>query len=377
MKRQTICALLTAFILTAGAATSAVQAQTNIFVPKLELDLRTRYNDNLLLSPDFRERDWSFVATPTVGLLYGQRSRTYVSAEYACELEKFATLSKYDTANHFVEFDSRAQFDRAAIRVAHSFHDVSGPNSEVSSWMHDIRNVTYVDSEYRFNDKTSVGLDYRQEFHEYPTTGWIDYQQYAIGGTLYYRLFPKTDLLCQFNHGWVDMARGEDATYQEVNLGLRGQLTSKVNGRMTVGYQHREFNGVLPAWNEPVAAVGLDAQFTERTGAALTVARKINPSVALENRSYASTIVDFTVRQRILRTVMLTAGGLYETRDYNLTTGATGRLAEQWETRIGVVYDMTKWLRLGASYRYRSADFTGADRLATQNFVSINATIHY
>lgn len=377
MESRTICALLIAFIVTADATTTVVQAQTNRFVPKLELDVRTRYNDNLLLSPCLPERDWSFVATPTVGFLYGQQGRTYVSADYAYELEKFATHSKYDTANHFVEFDSRAQFDRAAIRLAHSFHDVSGPNSEVSSWMHDIRNVTYVDSEYRFNDKTSVSLDYRQEFHEYPVTGWIDYQQYAVGAAFYYHLLPKTDVLCQFNQGWVDVARGEDATYQEISLGLRGQFTSKVTGKMTVGYQHREFNGVLPAWNEPVAAVGLDAQFTERTGASLTISRKINPSVAMENRWYASTIVDFTVRQRILRNLMLSAGGLYETREYGLTTGTTNRLIDEWEGRIGVVYDMTKWLRLGASYRYRSADFTGVDRLATQNFVSIDAAIHY
>jgi hypothetical protein len=87
--------------------------------------------------------------------------------------------------------------------------------------------------------------------------------------------------------------------------------------------------------------------------------------------------VDFTVRQRILRSVMLSIGGLYEARDYSLTTGMTSRLSNEWETRIGVDYDMTKWLRLGASYRYRSADYTAIDHLATQNFVSIHAAVHY
>ena len=351
-------------------------AQSQPFIPHLQLDSAGRFNDNLLLGPKNPQADFSAVVSPTVGFLYGQPDRTYIGIDYTAELERFDTLQQYDADNEFVTLDAQAQFDRLTMRLGHSFRDAAGPNSEISMWGREQRNTTTLNNEYKLNSKTSLGLTYRQVFNSYLTKGQVDYQKFIVGGTFFYHLFPKTDLFGQFNQGWVQMQRGANAMYEEVNIGFRGKITSKITGTAKVGYQHREYTWpTVPSWDAPVASVALEAKLSARSHLDLELTREIEPSGIELNDSYLRTDFSLLGHYRLFRTVELVMGGNYSDREYKTTPA--GLALNTWGIRMGLNYDLTKWIQLGALYRYRNADYASLDTTASQNFFSLNVIIHY
>ena len=362
------------FIFAITVAAADVPAQSQPFKPRLSLDVSTRYTDNLLIDPTTKIKDFSEVISPRVGFLYGNPNRTYIDLDYRAEIERYFTYEKYNANNQFVTLDTQAQFDHATIKLKHSFQDVSSPSYEVIGFSREQVNTTAATGEYRLNSKTSAGLNYHQEFHNWLTSNRIDYRQFVVGSTFYYHLLPKTDLLGQFNQGWVEMDRGANAIYEELNVGFRGQLTSKITGLATVGYQHREYAGTVPSWNEPVASIELRAQFTDRINAALTAFRTITPSSTYLDCSYIRNNADLEVKYLLFRTVRLSAGGGYD--NIRNSVPAQNYARERLSARIGVSHDFTKWLRLGANYYYTGNDYTIAGP-AMQNAVSLHVKIHY
>ena len=368
--------LLVVLLTATFAPVSRVAAQSQSFTPNLKLDSSGRFNDNLLLSPKSPQADFSAVVSPTVGFLYGQPNRTYLGIDYTAELERFDTLQQYDADNEFVTLDAQAQFDRLTMRLAHAFRDVAGPNSEISMWGREQRNTTTFNNEYKLNTKTSLGLAYHQLINSYLTKGKVDYQEFTVSGTLYYHLFPKTDLFSEINQGWVQMQRGANAMYEEVNVGFRGKITSKITGTAKVGYQHREFTwSTVPNWDAAVASIALEARLSTRSYLDLVLARAIEPSGIQLNDSYLLTEFSLYGHYRLFRTVELVGGGSYSDREYKATPA--GLALNTWGARIGVSYDLTKWIQLSALYRYRNADYASLDTTASQKFVSLNVVIHY
>ena len=355
-----------------------VLAQSQPFTPRLSLDVATRYTDNLLIDPTTKIKDFTEVISPEVGFLYGQSHRTYIGVDYKAEIERYFTYEKYDANNQYVTLDTQAQFDHATIKLNHSFQDVSLPSYEVSGFAREQLHATILNTEYRLNSKTSAGLDYHQEFNDWLTSKHISHRQFIVGGTLYYHLFPKTDLLGQFNQGWVQMDRGANAIYEELNVGFRGQLTSKITGIATIGYQHREFDtSSVPDWNEPVASIRLEAQLTERIFTVLKASRTINPSSDFLDYSYVVNNLNLTVNYRLLRTVTLSFGGGYLDAKSSAIKIIENYARESLGARVGVTYDLTKWVQLGANYGYISKAYYLELAPAVQNTASLHVKIHY
>ena len=354
-----------------------VLAQSQPFTPRLSLDVATRYTDNLLIDPTTKIKDFTEVISPEVGFLYGQSHRTYIGVDYKAEIERYFTYEKYDANNQYVTLDTQAQFDHGTVRLQQAFQDVTSPSYEVSGFSREQLPRTDVNGEYRLNSKTSAGLDYHQEFHDWLTAGRIGYRQFDVGGTFYYHLFPKTDLLGQFNQGWVQMDHGANAIYEELNIGFRGQLTSKITGTATIGYQHREFDSSsVPDWNEPVASIRLQAQLTERITAALTASRTINPSSTYPDRSYVVNNLDLNVNYRLFRAVRLTVGGGYLGARMSAANIVENYMREELTARVGMSYDLTKWVQIRTRYECTGRDYTITGN-AMENAAILHVNIHY
>ena len=362
------------FAITVAAVNTPAQSQP--FTPRLSLDVATRYNDNLLLSPTTPLRDFSEVVSPRVGFLYGQPDRTYIGLDYKAEIERFFSHEEFDANNQFITLDTQALFPHSILQLHQSFRDVAGPNSEIGGWEREQRNRTIVTAEYQLNSKSSLGLDYLQDIRDYLTAGTINSRTFVIGGTLYYHWLPKTDLLAQFNQGWVHVNRGVDAAYEELNVGFRGQLTEKITGTATVGYQHREMDGIGSSIDAPVAGLELKAIPTGRTIIDLYGTRTIDASSGFINRRYVVNRLYLTMRYRLFRSVMLSVGGECEFRENALAIASETYKRDILAVPVGVNYDLTKWLQLGATYRCQRVDYTTIGH-AIQNFASLHVKIHY
>jgi hypothetical protein len=343
------------------------------------LDLQSTYNDNILISPNNKIGDFSFLVSPGLQLAYGDLNHNYLSLDYTAGIERFYRKTSFDAIDHYVTFHSLFNFSRLKLQIDHTFKDETSENFEVATRLEEQQNLTSASAEYSLGQYFSIGAIYHQEFHHFPTPGQIDNELYEPGVALYYHLTPKTDLFGEFDYGWADVAKGENQQFETGSLGLRGKITSKIRGQLQVGYENRTFSGSTPHLATTVATVSLHGDFTRHTFADLVISRQISPSVTNAAASVTATRADFTVNQKIYREKFLvTVGGAYEHDEYGqAVSGGVNRQDDILEGRAGVRYIATKWLEFGASYRYQYDRSTVSTVTFDQNLVSVDALVHF
>ncbi len=372
MKRISMLALVGGLAwLTAGAT---VGRSAERLVPRPHLDLSATYDDNVFISPSNKTNDLYFTISPGLRLEYGDPKRNWLAVDYTASIVRFMDLTSENTVNHTATFDAHVRFNKLSVAVTHVLQDVTGANVEVGDRIEQMQNVTDVSLEYQVSSKTSLGVNYHQQFREFDSPTQIDNQQYEAGAAFYYRLFSKTDVFGQFNYGWVNVETGNgDARYQEVNLGVRTTPASKIVGTAKAGYQHRDFENAIGSINSIVASVSLVDNFTDRTSVELIVSRSINPSVTSPGNAYTATRAGLSLRQKLWnRKILFSAGGAYEHDEFDQPVLGVDRSDDYWEASLGLDCDVTKWLQVGAAYRHRRNGST----LHSVSFDGNIATVH-
>ena len=339
------------------------------------LDLASTYDDNILIAHDHTLSDFYFTISPGLELVDGDVAHNYLSLDYTAGIERYLQHGSQDADNHYGTLKGAFEFSRLKLAVDNQFQIERSPSFEVGAPVKEQRNLTDGSAEYLMNKYFSLGLLYHQELHHYETPGQIDYRLYQPGGAVYYHVLPKTDIYGEFDYGWVDEQSGEDQKFWRSSLGVRGKLTSKIMGRIGVGYENSDYSGSTPSVETTVATVSLHGDFTPHTSADLMVSRQINPSVTSSNNSYTATHVEFTLNQKIYREKFLVrVGGFYERDDYN---PGLDRIDDIWQGLVGARYIATKWLDLGVSYRYQRNQSTVDTFSFGQNVVSVDGLLHF
>ena len=339
------------------------------------LDLAATYDDNILIAHNHELSDYYFTISPGLELVHGDVGHNYVSLDYTEGIERFLQHGSQDTENHYGTLKSTFDFNRLKLAVNDQFQIETSPNVQVGARVEEQRNLTDASAEYPVNNYFSLGLLYHQELHHFPTPEQIDYRLFQPGGAFYYHILPKTDVYGEFDYGWVDEQQGEDQRFWTASLGVRGKITSKITGRIGLGYEVRDYSGSTTNVETPVATVSLHGDFSRHTSADLIVQRQINPSVTLQDNSFTATRVEFIINQKIYREKFLVqVGGSYERDDYN---PALDRIDDVWQGRVGARYVATKWLDLGVSYRYQRDQSTVDTFSFGQNVVSVDGLLHF
>lgn len=349
------------------------------FHPHLKLE--SAYDDNIDISPDHERADFSFTESPGLQVVYGDVAQTSLSLDYTAGIQQFLQHNSQGADNHYVTFRGVSNFSHLKLAANNLFSIETSPNIEVGTRTREQQDLTDLSAEYLLNKYFSVGLLYHQELHHFLTSGQIDYNLFQPGVALYHHLSPKTDVYAEFDYGLVDEATGEDQEYQSASLGLRGKITSKITGRIGVGYENRDYSGSTPSLEAVVSTVSLHGDFTQHTSADLVVERRVNPSVTVSSDSYTATRAEFTINQKLFQERFLVyIGGSYEQDDYNQPISLTpkvNRTDDIWQGRIGVTYIATKRLEMGVGYLYQNDGSTVDTFSFRRNVVTIHALLHF
>jgi hypothetical protein len=364
-------------------ATTLFPAQRSLATPMEDwpikfhphLDLAATYDDNILISHTNKLSDVYFTISPGLELAHGDVAHNYLSVDYTAGIQRFLDHGSQDAINHYATLKSAFEFTRLKLALDNQFQIETSPNIEVGSRVEEQKNITDFSTEYLVNKYFSLGLLYHQELHHFNTSGQIDYRLFQPGGAVYYHILPKTDVYGEFDYGWVDEQQGEDQKFWSASLGIRGKITSKITGRVGVGYEDRDYPGSTTNVQTAVTTVALHGDFSRHTSAELKIERRINPSVTSQNSSYTSTHAEFTLNQKIYREKFLVrVGGSYERDDYN---PGLDRIDDIWQGLVGARYIATKWLDLGVSYRYQRNQSTVDTFSFGQNVVSVDGLLHF
>ena len=350
------------------------------------LDLSASYEDNLLISPTNKIGDFSFMISPGLQLLYGNPLHNYLSLDYTLGIEEFYRHTEFNAVNQNVAFTGAYSFSRLKLQVSQIYKDDTSENFEAATRLEEQQNLTSASAEYTLNQYFSIGALYRMEFDHFPNEpGQFDTDLFEPGVALYYHLSPKTDLYGEFDYTSANVVGGQSSQAESASLGVRGKITSKITGNIGVGYENTDYSGTSPSVDTAVASASLHGDFTPHTYADLILSRNVNPSTAFASNSVTSTRVDLTVNEKIYHEKFLVyVGGAYEHDDYNgLVTLSNPpftplqRTDDIWEGRVGAKYFVTKWVELGASYRYQRNLSTDHEVSFVDNLVSVDALIHF
>ena len=181
-----------------------------------------------------------------------------------------------------------------------------------------------------------------------------------------------------FGYNWVDEPT-TDQTFEQVNLRLSYQWTSKVGLYASAGVEFRQFDGNRNTYDTPVFEVGLSYNPFSGTFISLAAGRRIYNSGYVDNQDFASTYVAGRVQQRLFHRFYLGLGAGYENSDYFATeenVSAT-RNQDYWFIEPSLDVLITRWLSAGVYYLHRESSSNQDFFSWEDNQVGVRATVRF
>ena len=380
MTRKVLVGLGAAAIIAAGTAFAQGQG-TNVGAPPTPpggfpvgpltvypgIDLAHGYDDNLFLRPTDRSSSSFTIVSP------------YIRAEAKPGPHKFDLGFRIDDGRyHSSPADSYTDYSllgngdmvfsgRAGLkaRAEHRHgHDPRGSTDRGVSAAPDEYDNTGIDGVFGYGApgaqgriEVNAGAFARRYTNNRVSTAAADRDTGALGGTFFWRVMPRTELLAQISHTNFDYGLDTstlDSTENRYLFGVKWEATAKTTGTAKFGWQTKSFDAAgrqdssNSSWDvgvrwSPLTYSVFDfvssKQTSESTGVGDTVVGKnygVTWSHAWSSRLRTQALASFR----------------------NDTFAGAGITRKDDNTSVGlkVAYDLRRWLRLGAEYTHFNRD---------------------
>lgn len=267
---------------------------------------------------------------------------------------------------------------------------VDPPSSELTAREKRWQNILGAQADYAAQGgRFAARLDAQHAAYKYVSDDLdlrrlLDRYEELAGGRLGWRLQPKTLAYLAYHRQVIhytvhQAAPTKDSRSHIFDLGLQGQLSPKVRGKLETGLTNRAYDeAVLPGGGKVRDVWHVDAALTyrplERTDVELTAFRRLEESVFTLNDFYVASGGGAAVSHRLPGRVTLAVLGNVQSNKYQHEATVGGLTAVRrddiYEAGLSAEYDVREWLKARASYLYRarfsrfSADFDYRDHLA-------------
>src|SRR6266550_4365155 len=365
-----------------------------IFHYELRLTVRGVWDDNIFISHTNKVSDYYFAIEPEITIGVGDiegRNRGYLRLDYMPSAILFVDHSDQDAFNQLIHLEGGynsgrltlfASEDVALLESANlnSFFDTTGLWANTDASAPTRMNIFYtrLRANYALTGKISLQAEFDSPSYVYP--GHIS--DYTISGGLYvyYNWLPKLSVGIggTFGYNWVDNPT-TDQYFEQVNLRLNYQWTSKVLLYASAGVEFRQFDGNRDTYDTPVFEVGASYNPFSGTFLSLAAGRRIYNSGFLPNQDFATTYVAGRFQQRLFHRVYLGLGAGYENSDYistNRNVSAT-RNDDYWFIEPSVDVLITRWLSAGVYYLHRQDSSNQQFFDWEDNQVGVRATLRF
>src|SRR5213596_3580445 len=361
---------------------------------ELRLTVRGVWDDNIFISHTDRVSDYYFAIEPQITIGVGDmegRNRSYLRLDYMPSAILFVDHSDEDAFNQLIHLEGGyrtgrltlfASEDIALLESANlnSFFDTTGLWANTDASAPTRMNIFYtrLRANYALTGKISLQAEFDSPSYVYP--GHISDYTIAGGLYVYYNFRPKLSVGIggTFGYTWVDDP-STNQTFEQINLRLSYQWTSKVLLYASAGVEFRQFDGNRDTYDSPVFEVGLSYNPFSGTFITFAAGRRIYNSGFLPNQDFASTYVVGRFQQRLFHRVYLGLGAGYENSDYISTdrdVSAT-RNDDYWFIEPSVDVLITRWLSAGVYYLHRE-DSSNQDFFSWEdNQVGVRATLRF
>jgi hypothetical protein len=365
-----------------------------LFHYQLSLTVRGVWDDNIFISHTDKVSDYYFAIEPVITIGVGDiegRNRSYLTLSYMPSAILFVDHSDQDAFNNLINLSAGYSTGRLTLTLnesiallqsanLNSFFDTTGLWANTDASAPTRMNIFYTSltANYALTPKISLQGEFASPSYVYP--GHISDYTIAAGLYLYYDFRPKLSVGIggTFGYNWVDSPT-TDQTFEQVNLRLNYQWTSKVGLYTSVGVEFRQFDGNRNTYDSPVFEVGLSYNPFSGTFISFAAGRRIYNSGFVANQDFASTYVTGRIQQRLFHRFYLGLGAGYENSDYFATdrdVNAT-RNQDYWFIEPSVDVLINRWLSAGVYYLHRESSSNEDFFSWEDNQVGVRATVRF
>lgn len=277
-----------------------------------------------------------------------------------------------DATHHTVSLTLKAKLPRdASLKFDNKALDTTDQaTSQDTERAQRVQNTATVKFEAPLRGKFGYSLDVQHNYNNYKAlaNNVLDRAELLAGFNVTYLLQPKTKVFVGYTYGDLQYDKATyvsyDATYNNVDLGLMGNLAPKLVGVVKAGAQFRNYknslvaNGVTAEDDSTLATYSAQLQWKalEKTDVIVFAKRANVETSGSSNRHYTSTLTDLRASREV-RKMKVSVGGSFETVDYPEAINSTSdkkRFDHNTNLRVNVDYNMQKWLKAGLGYTYKN-----------------------
>ena len=208
----------------------------------------------------------------------------------------------------------------------------------------------------------------------------FNYTEDTGTSTTYYQLFPKTKALFEYDHTKItyDKDKNRNGDYDQMMLGLKGDLTGKTIGLVKVGYQNRGYDTEgMDGFDNVVAEVGLLTQFSERTRLTVKFIDTAIESVYLNNNYYNTNSLLVELTQRIrgnlsLKSKLGVDRNLYPEFDPILEKKRRDTILN---AGMGLEYQAKDWIKANLDYLFKKNNSNIDAQRYEDNQITLSVTL--
>ena len=366
------------------------------------LGVTETYDDNIYRSYGGKEKEADLVTTVSPGIqLRLPLQRHSLQLDYRADVNVFAKNKETNFVNQVGGGAVNLDFAGGLkITVSDSFSDAVIPRrgkevQGVSGASDPFRDLPYNSNDlttraiYRFLDRWSAEVRYNNYDYRYKHA--IDesgtHNRNNFGGTLYYKLTPRTDALLDYTYSITDYKTSDvyDNTNHAVYIGLSFDPTAKLRGYVKLGFAEKVYAQDLPTRKKTFttfsALSSLSWTISPHNILTLTGTRLILEDLQT-NAPYTYTDVNLGYRYllTVYEKINLNANVGYGTLQFQQPTADIDNVFKTRDDKriyggAGIGYIPQPWLSFNLGYLYirNSSNFINYD--FKENKVFLNVTI--
>jgi hypothetical protein len=272
---------------------------------KAKVDTDMQYDSNIFWTPNDKKADLYNVTSPyvLVNMPLGIDQRHLLQLMYNADIGTFSDYKSQNYINQYAAFNGDFKLPFGYIDVQDDFDYTSDrATTEFTSRIPRYDNIASTVVGVKFN-KLSMETGYSDNIRDYVSDLYSQYShtEDMVSETALYQILPKTKALIEYDHGWITYYKDSDRNgdYDQVRVGLKGDITGKTQALIKVGFQDRTYDNIN-GFSGFVASAGTITQFSERTKLSLNYDQSAQESVYENNNYYDMHYFYATLNQKLM-----------------------------------------------------------------------------
>ena len=343
---------------------ASLQYQSNIFL------------DDPELSGVGEVGDFTYIFSPGVELNIGDGTAPANILILAREDIKFYNNTQLDTELHFFLFDLTYSETPVDIAASANFFETaqnSADANRVGALTEIEMTIVNIRGEYELTAKTSIEGKFGYFRNNFITPGSSDYRTLEFPVNVYYAYSPKLDVSLGFRYRDTTVTDGPDSEDIFVNVGLRGEVSPKLEATLQIGVQNRDF-GTAALGDDTNLAV--NSSFTWYVSDLTTVDATFNRdyTTGATTASLQNTGGTVSVLHNFTPMIAANAALSYNNAEYK---DLSGREDDTYNTTLSLSYFPNDYLSFTASYNYMKNESTQLGGNFKNNVLNLIASLRY